>query len=173
MLRSLVGSEMCIRDRSWNESHIERFPACQQTRMRDRVLTARVCARVCASDALLYDLRYVRAAAGRTHDGSGGQPIIGRDNHWTGKTLIGQSLDRTNTRQNNHWPGKPLDRPTIGSDNHWTGQPFGCLRFTKLYGVGKHLNTIMKLTKSPTQGQPNPKKNSLKAAFVPLFSHSI
>ena len=31
------------------------------------------------------------------------------------------------------------------------------------------MNIVMKPTNSPTQGQPNPRKNSLKVAFGPLF----
>ena len=44
-----------------------------------------------------------------------------------------------------------------------------CLRYTKFWWVGKHVNIIMKPTNSPTQGQPNPKKNRLKVAFGPFF----
>ena len=36
-------------------------------------------------------------------------------------------------------------------------------------GVGKHINITMKPTNSPTQGQPNPRKNRLKVAFGTLF----
>ena len=43
-----------------------------------------------------------------------------------------------------------------------------CLRFTKFCWVRKHLN-IIKPTNSPTQRQPNPRKNRLKVAFWPLF----
>ena len=45
----------------------------------------------------------------------------------------------------------------------------GCLRYTKFCWVGEHINVIMKPSNSPTQGQPNPRKNSLNVAFGPLF----
>ena len=48
----------------------------------------------------------------------------------------------------------------------------GCWRFTKFWRVGKLINVIVKPTNSPTQGQPNPRKNilsRLKAAVGPLF----
>ena len=45
----------------------------------------------------------------------------------------------------------------------------GCLRYTKLCRVGKHVNSIMKPTNSPTQGQPNARKIRLKKAIGPLF----
>ena len=45
----------------------------------------------------------------------------------------------------------------------------GCLRFTTLCWVGKHVNVIMKPTNSPTQGQPRPRKVRFKVAFGPLF----
>ena len=49
----------------------------------------------------------------------------------------------------------------------------GCLRFTKLWWIGKHVNIFMKPMNSPTQGQqPNPRKKRLRVAFGPLFSHS-
>ena len=38
-----------------------------------------------------------------------------------------------------------------------------CLRFAKFCWVGKHKNVIMKLTNSPTQGQPNPRKRKKKS----------
>ena len=41
----------------------------------------------------------------------------------------------------------------------------GCLRFTKLGWVGKHTTNTMKPTNSPTQGQPNPRKNKLGHIF--------
>ena len=44
----------------------------------------------------------------------------------------------------------------------------GCSGFTKFCWVGKHVNIIMKPTNSPTQGQPNQRKNRLKVAFGPL-----
>ena len=53
-----------------------------------------------------------------------------------------------------------------------TGRLIRCLRFTKLCRVGEHINVIMKPTNSPTQGQPNPRKNRLEVAFGPLFPHS-
>ena len=37
----------------------------------------------------------------------------------------------------------------------------GCLRYTKFCWVGKHGKIIKKPTNSPTQGQPNPKKEKL------------
>ena len=47
-----------------------------------------------------------------------------------------------------------------------------CLRSTKFCWIGKHANVIMKPTNSPTQGQPNLRKNRLKsgpnATFGPL-----
>ena len=45
----------------------------------------------------------------------------------------------------------------------------GCLRHTKFCWVGKHVNIIMKPTKSPTQGQLNPRNTRLKVAFGPPF----
>ena len=45
-----------------------------------------------------------------------------------------------------------------------------CLPFTKFCWVGKIYITIsMKSTNSPTQGQPNPRKTTFKAAFGPLL----
>ena len=38
------------------------------------------------------------------------------------------------------------------------------------FWVGKRTHVIVKPTNSPTQGQPNPTKISLKVAFGPLFS---
>ena len=50
-------------------------------------------------------------------------------------------------------------------------QLLGCLLCisTKLCWVGKHVTIITKPTNSPTQGQPNPRKNRLKVAIGPLF----
>ena len=45
----------------------------------------------------------------------------------------------------------------------------GCLRFTKLCWVGKHVTIVLKSTNPPTQGQPNPRKIRLQVAFGPLF----
>ena len=36
----------------------------------------------------------------------------------------------------------------------------------------KHRNIIVKATNSPTQGQPNPRKNGLKSGIWATFSHS-
>ena len=47
----------------------------------------------------------------------------------------------------------------------------GCLRYTRLCWVRKHVNATMKPTNSPTQGQPNPRKIRLKVAFWAAFSH--
>ena len=44
-----------------------------------------------------------------------------------------------------------------------------CLRYTKLCWVGKQIYNIMKPTRSPTQGQPNPRNIRLKVVFGPLF----
>ena len=43
----------------------------------------------------------------------------------------------------------------------------------KLFWVGKHTNIIMKPTKSPTQGQPNPKKKQVKSGIWATVPHSI
>ena len=43
------------------------------------------------------------------------------------------------------------------------------LRSTKFCWIGKHVNIVMKPTNSPTQGQPNPRKNRLKVAFGATF----
>ena len=43
---------------------------------------------------------------------------------------------------------------------------------TKICSVGKHVNIVMKPTRSPTQGQPNTRKIRLKVALRQLFSHS-
>ena len=48
-----------------------------------------------------------------------------------------------------------------------------CLRFTKWFWVGKHVNIIMKPTNSPTLGQPNPRKISFKVTFGPFFAQKI
>ena len=50
--------------------------------------------------------------------------------------------------------------------------PTGCLRYTKLCWVGKHIPgiiIIMKPSNSPTQGQPNPRKIGFKVAFWATF----
>ena len=39
-------------------------------------------------------------------------------------------------------------------------------------GLDNNMNIIMKPTNSPTQGQPNPRKNRLKVAFWANLSHS-
>ena len=67
---------------------------------------------------------------------------------------------------------KPIYSPFFA--NHiwsWLLCPpvIGCLRYTKLCWVAKHINIIMKPTNPPTQGQPNPWKIRLKVAFGPLF----
>ena len=51
--------------------------------------------------------------------------------------------------------------------SHW-----GVWRFTKLCWVGKRINIVIKPTISPTQGQPNPRKNRWKVAFWATFAHS-
>ena len=38
----------------------------------------------------------------------------------------------------------------------------GCLPFTKFRWVGKHISIITKPTNSPTHGQPNPSKNTVR-----------
>ena len=55
-----------------------------------------------------------------------------------------------------------------------TSSVTGCLRlFTKLCWAGNNVNIIMKPFNSPTQGQPNPRKNRLKVAIgAATFSHS-
>ena len=40
-----------------------------------------------------------------------------------------------------------------------TDERLWCLRHAKFCWVGKHINNIMKPTNSPTDGQPNPRKN--------------
>ena len=57
--------------------------------------------------------------------------------------------------------------------NQQVNQPTN--RVSAVYQIMKGWKTykyIMKPANSPTQGQPNPRKNRLKAAFGPLFSHS-
>ena len=50
-----------------------------------------------------------------------------------------------------------------------------CLRFTKILLSWKTylVSMIMKPTNSPTQGQPNPRKNRFKVAFWTTFSQQI
>ena len=50
----------------------------------------------------------------------------------------------------------------------------GCLWFTKFCWVGNNMNIIMKPSNSPTQGQPNPKKNQVNnAIWAHLFPQQI
>ena len=60
-------------------------------------------------------------------------------------------------------------RSTLAGGDYNTDLILGCLQFTKLCLVAKHVNIFMKPTNSPTQGKPNPRKIRLKVAFGPLF----
>ena len=96
----------------------------------------------------------------------------------TGFTLLScvgnriESFDMSNIELS--VPGTTLLRSHIRKLLHlyWTHTilVLGCLRFTKLCWVGKHVNIIMKPTNSPTQGQLNPRRNRLKVAFGPLLA---
>ena len=71
---------------------------------------------------------------------------------------------------NDTQPANKSNKTQPSKPNHHTNQPTpnqkqpiirppGCLRYTKLCWVGKHVNMIMKPTNSPTQGPTQPKNN--------------
>ena len=97
--------------------------------------------------------------------------------------LLKQQTRTTTSSQpiNDTQPANKSNKTQPSKPNHHTNQPTpnqkqpiirppGCLRYTKLCWVGKHVNMIMKPTNSPTQGPTQPKNNQGKSGIWATFS---
>eukprot|EP00658_Telonema_sp_P-2_P006266 TRINITY_DN12398_c0_g1_i6.p1 TRINITY_DN12398_c0_g1~~TRINITY_DN12398_c0_g1_i6.p1 ORF type:complete len:145 (-),score=38.46 TRINITY_DN12398_c0_g1_i6:74-508(-) len=89
MLRSLVGSEMCIRDRHWSDPIVPRLAhiSPEPSEHLDRLGVPLACCNKYRGGLIVLSLAHVGSQPGKHHDRLG-VPMLGCNIHWSGPIVL-------------------------------------------------------------------------------------